>query len=148
MLASSGVDEDKGADTEVGRFMRAVMARVGAKNPTDLSKALGGEWTQRDPQRKLYKWWRGEAAPNFESTITLIRLAGWLTDEGEAAPVLARPAGGDQVLGRLELLAADVAEIARNQTLLLEELGVRGTSGERGAAPASQQRARPRRRRQ
>lgn len=125
--------------------MRAVMAQVGAKNPTDLSKALGGEWTQRDQQRKLYKWWRGQSAPNFESTVALIRVAGWLSDE--ARPALSRPAEPDPVIDRLESLAADVAEIARNQALVLDELGLRGTSRAPAEDRSSQARGRPRRRR-
>ncbi len=74
---------------QAAAFVRDVMARVGVKNPTELSKFLGPPWTSRDQQRKLYKWHEGSAHPNGPSTIALIRAAGLLREDEGAAPVSA-----------------------------------------------------------
>lgn len=61
---------------EGAKFVNAVMKRVGAENPTDLSKIMGPPWTERDQQRRLYKWASGENAPDFLGTLSLLHAAG------------------------------------------------------------------------
>lgn len=104
---------------EAAKLMTHVMAHVHAENPTALSKALGGGWTDRDQQRKLYKWWRGEQAPNFEATITLLRAGGLLReDAGEAVLPLAEHPPED----RLRSLEAKVDRQTRATTKALRGL--------------------------
>lgn len=109
-------EDDKGADTEAGQLMRAVMARLGVATVPELGKALGGEWVKRDPERKLYKWYRGQAAPNYASTMMLIRRAGWLNIDAGA------PASEPTPLDPLGAIAAGVAALELGQKRMLELL--------------------------
>ena len=94
---------------EAAAFIRDVMSRVGATNPSDLSKILGPPWTDRDQQRKLYKWRDGSQHPNGPSTIALIRAAGLLREDGAAVPAPSRP---DPVGDRLAALETRMGELA------------------------------------
>lgn len=81
----------KRADKTVINFMANIMRRVGAENPTDLSKIMGVPWTERDQQRRLYKWAAGEQSPNFIGTISLLFAAGglkWNPLEVESVPTI------------------------------------------------------------
>jgi hypothetical protein len=66
---------------EGAHFVREVMRIIGAERPADLVRMLGGKWLERDQERKVYKWHRGESAPNFQGTVALLNLAGLLVEE-------------------------------------------------------------------
>lgn len=122
----------------VAELVRHVMTHVGADNPTELSKLLGGEWTGRDQQRKLYKWHAGQQAPNFAATIVLLRAGGLLREDAEVAAVRQ-----DLVASRdpLATLAEVVAEIGETQKEILRRLPAPAE------APHSAPRAAPKRQR-
>lgn len=87
---------------EAAAFVRDVMKRVGAKNATELSKTLGPPWTERDQQRKIYKWVAGEVAPNFEGTLALLEVAGMLRKTATVrAARRSQPQGLEQAVEQL-----------------------------------------------
>lgn len=120
---------------EGAEFVRDVMRRVGADNPTELAEKLGVPWTHRDQVRKLYKWHRGESAPNFGGTLALLHLAGMLSEELGGAGVAHR--SSDPLADRL----AALEETGADTTLALKALtaGIRRLERrlDSGAPPAT-----------
>jgi hypothetical protein len=100
-------------------FVRDVMDRLDARNPTELSEKLGKPWTERDQQRKLYKWFNGEQGPTLQSTLALLGAAGMLREDGDAVPI-ARP--HDPVADRLARLEAAVDVQGKSMTTSLRAL--------------------------
>lgn len=120
---------------EGAAFLDLVMKKVGADNPTDLSKMLGEPWTSRDQQRRLYKWAGGESAPNFQGTIALLRLAGMLNEHDGQLPVRAQ---GGPVEVRLAAVEKGLDELV---ALIRDE--VVAQLGESEARPTAPKKSRP-----
>lgn len=101
------------------------MARVGATNPTELSRKLGPPWTDRDQQRKLYKWHEGSQHPNGPATIALIRAAGLLREDEAAAALPTRPNPADRLAAleaKIEAQGASTTKALRALTRAIERL--------------------------
>lgn len=107
------------ANIDGRQFVQAVMRKVGAANPTELSKMLGDPWTDRDQQRKLYKWAAGETQPNFAGTMALLSLAGMLTDR-RAVP--RRPTALEARMRGLEERQAQIVEALGQLVAAVDDL--------------------------
>lgn len=110
-------------------FVADIMRRVEAKNATELAAKLGDPWTRPNPLRKLYKWSRGEQAPNFEGTLALLRVAGLLRENGAAIPHQAQHSADDLLDKALEEIGA-----------VLERLVIRVSEREQQPAAATSRR--------
>lgn len=109
-------------------FIETLMVRTGTTTPAELRAHLGEPWTtNRDQERKLYKWHRGETAPNFYSTLELLRAAGMLSEQGEAVAA-SSSRRADQARSRLEELEATLARQGRATSKALA--GIEGQLGD------------------
>lgn len=54
------------------------MTATEAKGPADFARKLGLTAFQSD--KTVSRWLKGENAPGYESTLELMRLAGWLNE--------------------------------------------------------------------
>jgi hypothetical protein len=79
------VPAKKVSAAEVIAFMECVMEAVGVSRPVDLENLLTREGVLESSEaRKLYRWKNGQNGPNFQSTMRLLRRAGFLTPEALA----------------------------------------------------------------
>lgn len=105
---------------EVAEFVREVMERVDAKNPTELSRLMGPPWTDRDQQRKIYKWAAGETAPNYDGTIALLRLGGMLDEGADGITPVPRPRSDPATLEQLQATQMRVLAILEDLRAAIE----------------------------
>lgn len=88
------------------------MAASGCKTPTQFAQRLDlGQWGAQ----KVKRWLEGENEPEYEATIALLELAGWLN------------VGGGQPAGVISQLTADVQALrafVRDVAGALERLGL------------------------
>lgn len=134
---------------DVVAFIATVMRRTETRSPSELRAFLGEPWTtNRDQERKLYKWHRGETAPSFYSTLELLKAAGMLNESAEAAQVRARPPAGSLAAAterRLRSLEETVQKQGRDQVDALSALAAEvrelARPGVRSARRASQKKS-------
>lgn len=66
-------------DPETIAFMERVMLAIGVDTPTALANLLVREGLLEFSEgRKVFKWARGESAPDHRATLMLLRRAGLL----------------------------------------------------------------------
>ncbi len=103
-------------------FIKLIMERLGATNPSDLSEKLGGRWTSLAQQRKLYKWYGGQQGPTLEPTLELLEAAGLLKDTGGDGLAAMAAAPEDPIERRLAALEATVEAQGKATTTALKAL--------------------------
>lgn len=119
-------------------LVQAAAKAVGATSPRQLADAIG--LTGRDEDKAVRNWWNGVNGPNYEATMRLLALAGWLTMDGAASARRVSAAPVDP----LAELAAGVRDLADGQAQLIQE--VRELTASAAAVTATGP-ARPRRKR-
>ena len=66
-------------DPEVIAFMKQVMLAIGVATPSELADLLVREGLLKFSEgRRVFKWAKGESAPNHKATLMLLRRAGLL----------------------------------------------------------------------
>ena len=69
-------------DRQVVALIECVMDALDVTRPVDLENLLTREGLfESSEARKLYRWKSGANAPSFQSTMRLLRRAGFLTPE-------------------------------------------------------------------
>jgi hypothetical protein len=99
-------------------FIAEVMRRVGAENGPQLAKMLYGGRVTLTQQRRVSAWMAGEGAPNMQSTLDLLKLAGLLIEDAGPVSRQARVLDDASVANAIE----ELAELLARQRVVLERL--------------------------
>ncbi len=82
-------------------FLLAVKRQLGLDTPTELGEAAGAA----NAYSQAHKWLKGERRLSFQTTMRLLELAGWLTEDARRALEAAEVAAAAERAARAEAAA-------------------------------------------